>query len=243
MAIINLRVPEETKRKFANFAKVIGASQTEMVKSAVAEKLAVHKAAHAESTTTIPSWVPNGKYVALVRGAVAAVGDSVADVVCVASTKFPDEPIHVARKGKPIPDLQYAFLAQAEMKCWKYLSVENRFYPTIPAVLVGRNRVSTRASPDTAASLTLVSMGLIREADPESASEEKVATANGVVKMETFKASVELPVGRFDVVVAGAEIPKALPFQLLLGRNILDSVDLYTLGKDRVICLKDPWAN
>jgi len=242
VAIINLRVPEVTKRKLASFAKAVGASEAELVKIAVAEKLAVHEAARSESSTSIPNWVPDGKYVALVRGAVAAVGDSVAEVVSQALTKFPDEAIHVARKGKSIRPNHYAFLASArtEIRCWKYVTVDQQSYPIIPATLIGKNRLTTASSPDTAASLTLVSSRLVDEADLQPATEETVATAAGSIKMRTFNASIELPVGRYDAVVAPSEIPKSLPFQVLLGRNILDKVDLYTLGKSKVICLKDP---
>lgn len=133
MAVVNLRVSEEMKRRLAGVAKATGASQTEMVKSAVAEKLAIHEVARTEASMNIPSWVPEGKYVALVRGAVAAVGDSVAEVVSAALAKFPDDAIHVARKGKSIKAVHYAFLAQAEMKCWKYVTVDQQSYPIIPA--------------------------------------------------------------------------------------------------------------
>ena len=240
MAIINLRVPEEMKRKLADFAKAKGASQTEMVKSAVAEKLTVHQVARAESSTKIPSWVPEGKYVALVRGAVAAVGDSVADVVSAALGKFPDEAIHVARQGKSIKPVHYAFLAETAMKCWKYVTVDQQSYPVIPATIIGKRKLAIASSPDTAASLSLVSSQIVDEAGLQPAAEETVATAAGMVKMSTFNASIELPVGRYDAIVASSEIPKALPFQILLGRNILDQVDLYTLGKSKVICVRDP---
>lgn len=110
MAIINLRVPEEMKRKLAHFAKAVGSRQTEMVKSALAKKIAVHQVALSESSTNIPSWIPDGKYVALVRGAAAAVGDSVAEVASAALAEFPDEAVHIARKGKPINPVQYAYV-------------------------------------------------------------------------------------------------------------------------------------
>ena len=240
MAIINLRVSEEMKRKLAGFAKAKGASQTEMVKTAVAEKLAVHEVARTEPSTDIPSWVPEGKYVALVRGAVAGVGDSVADVVTAALSRFPDDPIYVARKGRSIKPVHYAFLAQMEMKCWKYVTVGQQPYPVIPTAVIGKRRMVAGASPDTGASLTLVSSQIVDEAGLQPAGEETVATAAGMVKMSTFNAAIELPVGRYDAVVASSEIPQALPFRILLGRNILDLVDLYTLGKSKVICLKDP---
>jgi len=228
------------KRKLADFARAMGASQTEMVKSAVAEKLTVHEVARTESSTNIPSWVPEGKYVALVRGAVAAVGDSVADVVSTALSKFPDEAIHVARRGKSIRPIHYAFAAQMEMKCWKYVEVDRESYPVIPTTVIGKRKLATASSPDTAASLTLVSPYIVNEAGLQPAAEETVATAAGMAKMSTFNAAIELPVGRYDAIVASSEIPKALPFQVLLGRDILDHVDLYTLGKSKVICVRDP---
>jgi len=240
VAIINLRVPEEMKRKLADFAKAVGASQSEMVKSAVEEKLTVHRAALTESTTKIPSWVPDGRYVALVRGAVAAVGDSVAEVVAVALAKFPYEAIHVTRKGKSIKPIHYAFLAQAEMKCWKYVTVDKQSYPVIPTTIIGKRKLAAASSPDTAASLTLVSSEIVDKADLQPAGEETIVTAAGLAKMKTFNAAIELPVGRYDSIVVSSEIPKALPFQILLGRNILDRLDLYTLGKSKVVCVKDP---
>lgn len=240
MAVVNFRIPEEMKRKLAGVAKATGASQTEMVKSAVAEKLTIHEVARAESSANIPSWIPEGKYVALVRGAVAAVGDSVAEVVSAALTKFPDEAIHVARKGKSIKAFHYAFLAQTEMKCWKYVTVDQQSYPVIPATVIGTKKMVAASAPDTAASLTLVSPQIVDGAGLRPAAEEAVVTAAGMVKMNTFNATIELPVGCYDAVVASSQIPKTLPFQILLGRNILDLVDLYALGKSKVICVKDP---
>lgn len=240
MAIINLRVSEEMKRKLADFARAMGATQTAMVKTAVAEKLEVHQVARAEPGTGIPSWVPDGKYVALVRGAVAAVGESVSDVVSAALAKFPDEAIHVARKGKLIKPVHYAFQAEVPMKCWKYVTVEEESYPVIPTTIIGKKKLVTASSPDTGASLTLVSSQIIDEVNLHSAHEEMIATAAGMVKMRTFNAAIELPVGRYDTIVASCEVPKSLPFQILLGRNILDLVDLYALGKSKVVCVRDP---
>jgi predicted aspartyl protease len=96
------------------------------------------------------------------------------------------------------------------------------------------------SSPDTAASLTLVSQQIVDGAGLQPAAEETVATAAGMVRMKTYNATFETPVGRYDAVVASSEIPTTLPFQILLGRNILDLIDLYAMGKSRVICIKDP---
>ena len=80
---------------------------------------------------------------------------------------------------------------------------------------------------------------IVDDAGLLSAAEDTVATAAGMVKMNTFKATVELSVGRYDVAVASSDIPRSLPFQVLLGRNILDQLDLYALGKSKVMCIKD----
>jgi len=144
MAVVNLRIPEEMKRKLAGLAKATGATQTKMVKNAVAEKLTIHEVASAESSTNIPNWVPEGKYVALVREAVAAVGDSVAEVTSAALSKFPDDAIHVACKGRSIKAIHYAFLAQAEMRCWKYVTVGQQSYPVIPATIIGTKKMVPR---------------------------------------------------------------------------------------------------
>jgi len=123
VTVVNLRIPDGMKRKLESIAKETGVSQIEVVKSAVGEKLTINEFARTKLSTEIPGWVPEGKYVALVRGTVAAVGESVADVVSTALAKFPDDAILVARKGKPIKAVHYAFLAQAEMRCWKYVTV------------------------------------------------------------------------------------------------------------------------
>ena len=117
MAIFNIRVDETLRRKIANLAKALGTTQTDLVKNAITDKITAHETAKAEASTAIPEWVPDGKCVALVRGAVAAVGDSVAEVVADAITKFGDEPIHVARKGKPIRSIHYAFVPPCRVLC------------------------------------------------------------------------------------------------------------------------------
>jgi len=239
VTVINVRVEEELKRKLAELAKSTGATQSELVKSALAEKIAVHQIARLESPSAIPDWVPNGKYVALVRGAVAAVGDSVAEVVASALDKFSEEPIHVARKGRPIERVHYAFSVSAAMKCWKYVSVDQDSYPVIPTTIAGKKRLTIASSPDIAASLTLVDSRIVERADLQPTGRVDIFTAAGSVKANTFSADIQLPTGNYKTVVASSDIPKALPFQALLGRNLLDSLDLYALGKSKVVCISD----
>jgi len=55
--------------------------------------------------------------------------------------------------------------------------------------------------------------------------------------MRTFRATIGLSTGNYDVRLASYDIPKDLPFQVLLGRNVLDLVELYALGKTKVVCI------
>jgi len=88
--------------------------------------------------------------------------------------------------------------------------------------------------------MTLATPETIKEAGLKEHAAENVATAAGFARLNTFEATVELPVGTYSVIVASSRIPKVLPFQLFLGRNILDQLDFYALGKNKVTCLKDP---
>jgi len=45
------------------------------------------------------------------------LGDSIAEVVADATTKVGDEPIHVAREGRVVRSVHYAFVARAAVKC------------------------------------------------------------------------------------------------------------------------------
>jgi len=240
LAVLNVRLGEEMKRKLAELAKVVGASQSELVKGAVRERIAVHEVAKEETAPLIPEWIPEGKYVALVRGAVASVGDSVAEVVAMALEKFADDPIYVGRKGKMISPIHYAFLAEESIRCWKYARVDEQNFLIVPITVVGKKRVRAASTPDTAASLTLVNSEIVDQAGLHPASQELIITAAGAVKMRTYDAEIELPVGRYETQIASFRIPKALPFQVLLGRNLLDMIDLYALGKSKVVCIKDP---
>ena len=81
------------------------------------------------------------------------MGDSVAEVVATALDKFSEEPVHVARKGRPIERVNYAFLVSAAIKCCKYLTVNQDSYPVIPTTITGKKRLRIASSPDTAANL------------------------------------------------------------------------------------------
>lgn len=213
---------------------------SKIVKELLDERLTIEAHETPSQDWSIPDWVPDGKFVALVKGAVVAVGDSVAEVTAQAASKFRDEYVQVKRKGQPIPVVEYAYHTLTELKCWRYYSVGPRTYPVIPVTIIGKRKVETTAMPDSAASLTLVKEEVVEKSGLKFLREEDLFTGAGPVTKRTFEGKVELPMGTHKVRMASVIIPDGLPFKVLLGRNILDSLQTYLLGKDKVLCIKDP---
>jgi len=60
------------------------------------------------------------------------------------------------------------------------------------------------------------------------------------VAFKIFDGKIELATGTYKIEVAETSMPKEFPVRLILGRNVLDSIDTYILGKRHIICIKDP---
>lgn len=212
---------------------------SKVVKELLGERLVIEELEEAKDWP-VPNWVPEGKYVALVKGAVAAVGDSIPYVLDQAVSRFKHEAIQVKRKGKPISKIEYSFFASAEVRCWRYASVGENDYPILPATVIGKSRVDAAAIVDTASSLTLAKKELIDNAGLDYVTQRKIHTAQGSAAFKIFGGKIELATGTYKVEVAEASMPKEFPVRLIVGRNVLDSIDTYILGKRHIICIKDP---
>jgi hypothetical protein len=97
---------EEIQRKHAKRHQKL----RHVVKDLLAQQVLIERLAPRHDAP-VPEWVPRGKYVALVKGGVAAVGDSVAGVASEAMSKFAQQPVVVKRKDAPIPQIDYAYAA------------------------------------------------------------------------------------------------------------------------------------
>jgi predicted aspartyl protease len=64
------------------------------------------------------------------------------------------------------------------------------------------------------------------------------ATAGGVVDMTVYTGIVSVLDTTFEVEFIFSPIPDSLPFTFLIGRNLLDQLDAYFLGKKQVLLLK-----
>lgn len=239
LATINVRIDPALKEEVQKTLAKRRQKLSRVVKDLLAQQLLIERLAPPRDAP-VPEWVPRGKYVALVKGVVAAVGDSAATVASEAMSKFPQEPVVVKRKGAPIPRIDYAYAALAELHCWRYLVVGETEYPVLPATVIGRKRIAAAAIPDTAASLSLADARLIKRAELRSVGVRQIYTGGGRAPLRVFRGRIELPTGSYSGEVAGIRLPPEFPAQLLLGRNILDAIDVYLLGKRRVACVRDP---
>ena len=85
------------------------------------EKLIIEQTLHNRmKDVEIPDWIPDGKFVAFVNNAIAAVEDSLQQVAHEAIQKFPDFSLIIKKKGNNFRIPEYAFSAFSELKCWNY---------------------------------------------------------------------------------------------------------------------------
>lgn len=91
---------------------------------------------------------------------------------------------------------------------------------------------------DTAASLCLVKQGLFSPDKLTISREEKVSTAAGIISSNIYKATALLLGVEFDIEFLMAPIDDSLPFNMLIGQNLLKELDAYFFGKRKISCLK-----
>lgn len=211
-----------------------------VIRELITEAVTIDERGEVKRFTDLPTWIPEGKYVALVKGAVVAVCDTVSDAALEAIRKFRDEPFSIVRKGGSIRKIDYAFFAEEMLKCWAFSGVGESLFPIVPAVLVGRRMAEVSALPDSAASISLAKRSIIGESKLVEVGTEEVSSIGGSVRRRVYEGEIQLGTGSYKARVAEAIIPDDLPFQLLIGRNVLDHLDTYLLGKRSVVCIKDP---
>jgi len=234
--LINLRVKEELKKKLEKLAAQEGKTVSQLIRELIEEKIAVTEIPTHEEEE-VPDWVPNGSYVALVKGAVVSLAKTASEAAAEALSKFPEGPIRIVRKGPPPRRVEYAFLAE-EMMCWPYLKLNGMTFPVIPIEIIGRRRMTAAALPDTAASITLIDRSLSTSAGLKGVGKEVIQTVAGAIPRRILKASISVGRTQLEVRAAEIEISPELPFQVLLGRNVIDRFDLFFFGKRAIVCIR-----
>lgn len=66
----------------------------------------------------------------------------------------------------------------------------------------------------------------------------QVSTAGGIVESIIYSGIVKLVDIEFKIEFMVAPLSNYLPFKMLIGRNLLDQLDAYFLGKKQILCLK-----
>jgi len=213
---------------------------SQFVRKAISEKLKIEELKSQAEEVEAPDWVPDGKYYAVIKGAIIGVADSPSSLMEDLIGKFPFKGIVIKRKNKKIPKLEYAFSANSvELNCWDYHRVDANTYPIIPVKLVKKDIKKTIAViPDTAASVCLLRSDIFDEFKLEEIDEKTVQTVSGIEKKSVFKLNLEIFGQVLQVGCISTPISKILPFQGMIGRNVLDIFDLYLLGRRKIICMK-----
>ena len=119
MTILNVEIDKKKKEKIKEIVKSSTYKTiSEFVRSSIEERLKIEEIAKKKfENVVIPEWIPDGKYIAFVNGAIASIGDTVSEVSRESAEKFPDSSVVIKRKGEPVKIPEYIFSAFTELKC------------------------------------------------------------------------------------------------------------------------------
>jgi hypothetical protein len=244
MTILNVYISDQEKE---NLKKVVQdheiKSMSEFVRNVINEKLITEAKAPAilKSEITIPEFVPKNKYVLFTQeNSIGAVGDTPAEVASIAAAKGVKPPFLIKYNGKNPPKPKHFVYSLNIGKVWHYATIEEKTYPILEIELLsGEIAKKLYATVDTAASLCVVR---------EKGSDEKkynkeidsvaISTAGGEIEKILYKGEVILEENKFSIHFITAPIDTSLPFDFLIGRNLLDQFDAFFFGKKQMLLLR-----
>jgi predicted CopG family antitoxin len=243
MTILNIHIKKDDKVKFQELVDLKKLkSMSDVIRRLVSEKIKIEEISREskkDNEIAIPDYIPKNKYVAFIKGAIISVGDTVSEVAQVAAEKFPNGPLVIKFNGPKKKPIEYCFLSLNDLNCWNYANVENIAYPIIPITLqLPAIEKHLLALIDTAASVCLLKEGLIDISDVQINREEQLSTAAGIISRKFYKGQVKLLEVDFEIDFIIAPIDDSLPFNMLVGRNLLNKLDAYFFGKKKIVCLK-----
>jgi hypothetical protein len=243
MTLINVHVKDDEKKKIQQFVdKNTTTSMSDFVRSVIAERIQLDELIQKlpePVDVDIPEYIPKNKYVVFVNGAVIAVGDSPSELATIALKKFPDFPLVIKYNGPKQAPLEYVYMSLSEWHAWKYAKFQEKTYPMLLIDAEAfQERHELTASIDTAASLCVLKEGIFNIRSLKSTHSESIATAAGIIKCPIYAFTVHILDVSFDIDFILAPISDALPFNFLLGRNLMDKLDAYFFGKKQVFMLK-----
>ncbi len=241
MALLNIKIDKKKKEYIKKLIKESEfKSVSDFIRNVIDEKIEILQCKNEVEDIIPPDYIPDGKYYAIVKGAIVGVGDTVSSLAQEVGSKFPHEKIIMKRKNKNFPKMEYVYSAISTKKeCWEYSLFNDATYPIIPTYIINQNdRIFIYALPDSAASLTLIKQEIVEKLKLKKIDEQKVQTASGIIEAPIYEIQIEINDRTHAVKIISAPISDDLPIQGLIGRNLLDHFDLYLLGKRQIVCLK-----
>lgn len=243
MTILNIHMKDKDKKKLQNIVEYQnGKSMSDYVRKLISEKIKIEtlaKESEGLEKIEIPEYVPKNKYIGFVNGAIIGVADNPSEISLIAAEKFPNHALIIKFNGPKPKHIEYCFMSLVEMKCWKYVRLEDFSYPIIPVSLISKSEERKLfSSVDTASSLCVVKKGLMNLEAFELSREESISTAAGIKKFKIYSGKCKIVDIDFDIEFIVAPIAELLPFTMLIGRNLLDQLDAYFFGKKQILCLK-----
>jgi predicted CopG family antitoxin len=243
MTLINVHVKDDDKKRLQKYVESHGKdSMSEVIRSLIEEKIQIDellaKLLPVEDVE-IPEFVPKGKYVIFVNGALVAVGDTPCDLAEIAMLKFPNLPFVMKFNGPDPGPTEYVFMSLSGFYSWKYCRFGDHSYPMLP-IEINVNDFTKRlnASIDTAASLCVVKYGEIPEENCTKTRSEKIFTAGGIIDAPVYSGTAQILDITFDIEFIFTPMPGEIPFKFLVGRNLFDQLDAYFMGLKQVLLLK-----
>ena len=243
MPLINIHINDIDKKRLKDYVeRHTDKSMSEFVRKIITEKIKIEESISRIETpeaVEIPDYIPKEKYVIFVNGAVVAVGDNPSDLAEIAIQKFPNFPFIIKYNGPKKKPIEYFYMSLTEFHGWRYSVFEDHTYPIIPIELeINEKKKELNASFDTAASLCVLKTSVFSSDECVTSRKEQISTVAGIVEATIYKGKVNVLNTIFEIEFIIAPIADVLPFKFLIGRNLMDQLDAYFLGKKQVLLLK-----
>jgi hypothetical protein len=241
--LLNIHIKDAEKKKLRIFIEnQANKSMSKFVREIIAEKMKIEELASKigmSEAVEIPDYIPKNKYVIFVNGAVVAIGDNPSDLAEIAVQKFSDFPFVIKYNGPKKKPMEYFYMSLTKFHGWKYSVFEDSSYPIIPIELESiTNKRIINASFDTAASLCVLKTNVFPSEKCEISRKEQISTVTGIIEAPIYKGKVKILDATFEIEFIIAPIADVIPSKFLIGRNLMDQLDAYFLGKKQILLLK-----
>lgn len=244
MTILNVYLSDNEKLKLKRVVEENEIkSMSEFVRKVINEQVMVASEKNFDSLKDfpIPDYIPKNKYVLFTSNkSIGAVGDTPSEVAQIAADNGIAPPFSIKYNGKDLPKVKEYIYSLNVGKAWHYAEFLQHSYPIIELSFISGNiHKNLFASIDTAASICVLKEGILNTKEFNKIhSDVDISTAGGIIKKELYSANVHIVDQNFEIQFVTAPIDDSLPFNFLIGRNLLDQLDAFFFGLKQILLLK-----